>query len=69
LVDQLVWKFPTAKLLLGSPAMQLLRWAQSEFPALHPGGVRDSVPLMAPAEASNADVSKVSIVPIVSKRE
>ena len=48
LVDQLVWKFPTAKLLLGSPAMQLLRWAQSEFPALHPGGVRDSAPLMLP---------------------
>lgn len=48
LVDQIVWKHPTAKLLLGSPAMQLLRWAQSRFPALHPGGVRDSAPLMAP---------------------
>jgi len=46
LVDQVVWKYPTAKLLLGSPAMQILRWAQSEFPALHPGGVRDSAPLM-----------------------
>ncbi len=48
LVDQLVWKLPNAKLLLGSPAMQLLRWAQSEFPALHPGGVRDSAPLITP---------------------
>ena len=48
LVDQLVWQYPAAKLLLGSPAMQLLRWVQSEFPALHPGGVRDSAPLMLP---------------------
>lgn len=48
LVDHLVWQYPTAKLLLGSPVMQILRWAQSEFPSLHPGGVRDSVPLMLP---------------------
>ena len=46
LVDQLVWMHPLAKLLLNSPAMQVLRWAQSEFPALHPGGVTDSAPLM-----------------------
>jgi nitrous oxidase accessory protein len=48
LVDQLVWRYPSAKLLLGSPVMQLLRWAQSEFPAVYPGGVTDSAPLMAP---------------------
>lgn len=48
LVDQIVWRYPAAKLLLGSPIMQILRWAQSEFPALHPGGVRDSAPLMVP---------------------
>ena len=47
LVDQIVWRHPMAKLLLNSPAMQLLRWAQSEFPSLHPGGVKDSAPLMA----------------------
>jgi nitrous oxidase accessory protein len=46
LVDQIVWRHPMAKLLLNSPAVQVLRWAQSEFPALHPGGVRDSAPLM-----------------------
>ncbi|NHZ69783.1 MAG: nitrous oxide reductase family maturation protein NosD, partial [Thermotogales bacterium] len=46
LVDQIVWRHPVAKLLLNSPAVQVLRWAQSEFPALHPGGVRDSAPLM-----------------------
>jgi nitrous oxidase accessory protein len=48
LVDHLVWQYPTAKILLGSPVMQILRWAQSEFPSLHPGGVRDSAPLMLP---------------------
>jgi nitrous oxidase accessory protein len=46
LVDQIVWRHPMAKLLLNSPAVQVLRWAQSEFPALHPGGVTDSAPLM-----------------------
>jgi len=46
MVDQLLWRHPLAKLLLNSPAMQVLRWAQSEFPSLHPGGVSDSAPLM-----------------------
>ncbi|HDL16300.1 MAG TPA: nitrous oxide reductase family maturation protein NosD, partial [Rhizobiales bacterium] len=48
LVDQLVWRHPAAKLLLTSPAAQLLRWAQSVFPAVFPGGVSDSAPLMVP---------------------
>jgi len=46
LVDQIIWRHPMAKLLLNSPAVQVLRWAQSEFPGLHPGGVQDSAPLM-----------------------
>ena len=50
LVDQIVWRHPMAKLLLNSPAVQVLRWAQSEFPALHPGGVSDAAPLMAPPQ-------------------
>jgi len=49
LVDQIVWRHPLAKLLLNSPSMQLLKWVQSEFPTLHPGGVTDSNPLMLPA--------------------
>ncbi|MDJ0608143.1 MAG: nitrous oxide reductase family maturation protein NosD [Kiloniellales bacterium] len=52
LVDQIVWRQPLAKLLLNSPAVQVLRWAQSEFPALHPGGVTDSAPLMAPPDGA-----------------
>ena len=52
MVDQLLWKHPLAKLLINTPAMQLLRWSQSEFPALYPGGVVDSAPLMQPAANS-----------------
>ncbi len=48
LVDQIFWRYPLAKLLFNSPALHLLRWAQREFPGLHPGGVTDSFPLMRP---------------------
>ena len=48
LTDQILWQYPAAKLLTNSPAVQILKWAQSSFPALHPGGVIDSAPLMAP---------------------
>jgi len=59
LVDQVVWAHPAAKLLLNSPAVQVLRWAQSRFPSLHPGGVVDSAPLMKPLEISdNRDWTK-----------
>lgn len=50
LVDQIVWRHPMAKLLLNSPSVKLLKWAQSEFPGLHPGGVTDSTPLMKPPQ-------------------
>jgi nitrous oxidase accessory protein len=46
LTDQILWRHPAAKLLVNSPAVQILKWAQSAFPALHPGGVIDSAPLM-----------------------
>jgi nitrous oxidase accessory protein len=48
LMDQVVWRAPAAKLLLNSPAVQVVRWAQAQFPAIHPGGVIDTAPLMAP---------------------
>lgn len=50
-IDQITWRQPMAKLLLGSPAVQLIRWSQSRFPGLLPGGVVDSHPLTAPAGA------------------
>lgn len=46
LTDRIIWQFPSAKLLINSPAVQLLKYAQAAFPALHPGGVIDSNPLM-----------------------
>ncbi len=55
LVDRVVWINPAAKLLLNSPAVEALRWAQAQFPALHPGGVIDSAPLMTPPHVPAAD--------------
>ena len=52
MVDQVMWAHPMAKILMNSPAIQVLRWAQSEFPSLHPGGVTDTAPLMAAPEYS-----------------
>ncbi|MFV0512149.1 MAG: nitrous oxide reductase family maturation protein NosD [Jhaorihella sp.] len=48
LMDHILWSQPAARLLLGSPAVQLVRWSQSSFPATLPGGVIDSHPLMEP---------------------
>ncbi|HYD30050.1 MAG TPA: nitrous oxide reductase family maturation protein NosD [Azospirillaceae bacterium] len=47
-VDRVMWSYPMAKLLMNSPGVQVIRWAQKQFPALHPGGVVDSAPLMNP---------------------
>lgn len=46
MIDQVLWTHPLAKLLINSPAVQLLRWVQTQFPALYPGGVIDTAPLM-----------------------
>lgn len=51
-MDQVLWRAPMAKLLLNSPATQVIKWAQSQFPAIHPGGVVDSAPLMEPPAAT-----------------
>jgi nitrous oxidase accessory protein len=48
LIDKVLWTAPQAKVLTNSPAVQVIRWAQAQFPALLPGGVVDSHPLMAP---------------------
>ncbi|MDF3608179.1 nitrous oxide reductase family maturation protein NosD [Paracoccus sp. DMF-8] len=48
LMDHILWSQPAAALLTGSPAVQLIRWSQSSFPATMPGGVTDSAPLMQP---------------------
>lgn len=47
-IDHVLWTQPAARSLLGSPAVQLIRWSQSAFPATLPGGVIDRSPLMRP---------------------
>lgn len=54
-MDHVLWTQPAAKLLLGSPAVQLVKWAQSAFPALLPGGVVDTAPLMKPVDIQPPD--------------
>ncbi|ADZ68996.1 nitrous oxide reductase family maturation protein NosD [Polymorphum gilvum] len=59
MIDQILWTQPAAKLLIGSPAVQLLRWTQTQFPALLPGGIVDSAPLMhAPAPTPSSAGAK-----------
>jgi nitrous oxidase accessory protein len=48
LVDKVLWTSPQTKVLTTSPAVQVIRWAQAQFPAILPGGVTDSHPLMTP---------------------
>ncbi len=50
IVDKVLWTTPQAKVLVNSPSVQMIRWAQSQFPALYPGGVVDSKPLMKPPQ-------------------
>jgi nitrous oxidase accessory protein len=50
LMDKVLWSVPQAKVLVNSPAVQIIRWAQAQFPALLPGGVVDGHPLMSPPQ-------------------
>lgn len=49
-MDRILWTQPAAASLMGSPAIQLIKWSQSAFPALLPGGVVDKAPLMFPGD-------------------
>lgn len=56
-VDRLLWTYPEARLLMNSPAIELLRWVQRAFPVIKSPGVQDSFPLMkapSPAKAGQA---------------
>lgn len=48
MMDKVLWEAPAAKVLVNSPAVQVIRWAQARFPAVFPGGVVDNHPLMKP---------------------
>jgi nitrous oxidase accessory protein len=58
LIDRVLWTAPAAKVLVNSPAVQVIRWAQAQFPALLPGGVVDSHPLMSPPKRRNAEETR-----------
>src|SRR5690606_24393270 len=45
-IDRLLWTYPEVRLLMHSPAIQLLRWVQEAFPVVKSPGVKDSYPLM-----------------------
>lgn len=45
-VDRLLWMYPQVRLLMNSPAIQVLRWVQRAFPVIRMQGVQDSHPLM-----------------------
>lgn len=48
LVDHLTWKYPAAKLLLNSPAVQTLRLVARQFPLLRATSIVDQHPRMVP---------------------
>lgn len=48
LVDYLTWKYPAAKLLLNSPAVQTLRLVARQFPLLRSTSIVDQHPRMVP---------------------
>jgi nitrous oxidase accessory protein len=58
LIDRVLWTAPAAKVLINSPAVQVIRWAQAQFPALLPGGVVDSHPLMSPPKRRTAEEAR-----------
>ncbi len=60
MMDHVLWSQPATGLLLGAPAVQLIRFAQGQFPATLPGGVLDSFPLMrAPEIAVPDDIARM----------
>ncbi|MBM5812711.1 MAG: nitrous oxide reductase family maturation protein NosD [Gammaproteobacteria bacterium] len=55
LVDRLIWRQPTVKVLLGSPALQTLQAVARQFPVLRPTSIVDEKPRMRPWRADWAE--------------
>jgi len=51
-VDVLLWKYPSARNLMSSPAVLLMRYVQRAFPVFTPPSVQDSHPLMKTSPAT-----------------
>ena len=45
-VDVLLWRYPSARVLMSSPSILLMRYVQHAFPVFTPPSVQDSYPLM-----------------------
>lgn len=60
-MDTLLWQYPEMKLLMDSPAVLILRWAQKQFPVLKPPGVKDSFPLMESPHAVKNQATAVKL--------
>lgn len=54
-VDVLLWKYPSARSLMTSPAILLLRYVQRAFPVFTPPSVQDSHPLLRATGAPESD--------------
>ena len=73
LMDQVIWRAPAAKMLLNSPAVQVVRWAQAQFPAIHPGrrdrlGAADGAAAPAGAREAGAMSDDIVVLSGVSRR-
>lgn len=51
LLDHLLWRYPTARLLMDSPALLTLRHVAQQFPLLHQATVIDAAPSLRPHTA------------------
>jgi nitrous oxidase accessory protein len=54
-VDRLMWRLPTMKLLLNSPALQTLHLAAQQFPLLHAPSIVENSPRMRPTHERWSD--------------
>lgn len=63
LVDWVLWRYPLSKLLVASPALQMLRFVQEQLPTLYPGGAIDSFPMVNPAAPPAALPANVDLTP------
>ena len=61
-VDRLLWKFPAAKVLLNSPAVETIRWVQRQFPVLKAQGVVDTHPLMSLPKTLSPSAARDTVV-------
>lgn len=60
ITDKILWKYPSAAILLDSPIMLLLKYSNKHFPTLLPGGITDSHPLTTSANIATKTLKKAN---------